>query len=82
MYVLYLVGMKNQKYIWLALILIALLAISIYAAMNPVFPYIYILWTAGFALLSLAVLYILQIKRKSKKTFKDWYEDDPRKTKK
>jgi len=74
--------MKNQRYIWLALILIALLAISIYAAMNPVFPYIYILWTAGFVLLLLAVLYILQIKRKSKKTFKDWYEDDPRKTKK
>lgn len=74
--------MKNQRYIWLALIIIALLVISIYAAMNPVFPYTYVLWIAGIVLLLIGVLYVLKINRKSNKTFKDWYEDDPRKTKK
>jgi|GEM_PF-3844290 len=71
--------MKHQRYIWLVLVLFALLAISIYAAINPVFPYNYVLWVAGLVILLLVILYILQIKRKSKKTFKDWYEDDPRK---
>ncbi|MEX0996900.1 MAG: hypothetical protein WDZ45_07620 [Flavobacteriaceae bacterium] len=70
--------MKHQRYIWLALILLALLLISIYAAMNPVFPFNYVLWIAGIVVLLIAVLFVLQKKRKSKKTFKDWYEDDPR----
>ncbi|WP_339610803.1 DUF308 domain-containing protein [uncultured Planktosalinus sp.] len=69
---------RYKRYIWLALILIALLVISIYAAMNPVFPYNYIIWGAGFVLLLIGVIYILQTKRKSNKTFKDWYEDNPR----
>jgi uncharacterized integral membrane protein len=70
--------MKHQRYIWLALIFLALLLISIYAAMNPVFPFNYVLWIAGVVVLLIAVLFVLQKKRKSKKTFKDWYEDDPR----
>ncbi|MCR9182663.1 MAG: hypothetical protein NXH73_07025 [Flavobacteriaceae bacterium] len=70
--------MKHQRYIWLALILLALLLISIFAAMNPVFPFNYVLWIAGIIVLLIVVLFILQKKRKSKKTFKDWYEDDPR----
>lgn len=70
--------MKNQRYIWLALIAIALLGISIFAAMNPMFPYIYVVWVVGFLLLLIAVIKVLNLNRKSNKTFKDWYEDDPR----
>lgn len=73
--------MKNQLYIWLPLVVLSVLAISIFAAMNPVFPYSFLIWIAAVVLLLIAVLKILHNKRKSKKTFKDWYEDDPRKTK-
>lgn len=81
MNVLYLLDMKNQLYIWIPLLLLAVLAISIFATMNPVFPYSYLLWIAGMVLLVIAVFKVLHYKRKSNKTFKDWYEDDPRKTK-
>lgn len=76
--VLYIGCMKNQRYIWLTLIGVALLVITIFAAMNPMFPYIYVAWIAGIVLLVIAVIKILNLRRKSNKTFKDWYEDEPR----
>ncbi len=79
---LYLNCMKNQSYIWLAIATIALLAVTVFSVLSPVYPLIYVLWILGIALLLIAVFKVLQDRYKTKKKFKDWYEDHPKGEKK
>tara|TARA_R110000850_G_scaffold271031_2_gene404927 strand:+ start:325992 stop:326228 length:237 start_codon:yes stop_codon:yes gene_type:complete len=74
--------MKNQSYIWLAIATIALLAVTVFSVLSPVYPLIYILWILGTAFLLIAVFKVLRDRYKTKKTFKDWYEDQPKGEKK
>lgn len=74
--------MKNQSYIWLAIATIALLALTVFSVLSPGYPLIYVLWILGTAFLLIAVFKVLRDRYKTKKKFKDWYEDHPKGEKK
>lgn len=70
--------MKNHIYIWLAITTLALLIVAVWSYLDPLHPYLWVVWVVAFILFLITVFKVLQEKRSSKKTFYNWYEDDPR----
>lgn len=69
--------MKSKGIVLLAITTILLVMISIMAALDFQYAWIFSLTTVGQILLVFAVYHVLTDDYKTDKEFKDWYEDKP-----
>lgn len=69
--------MKSKGIVLLAITTILLVMLSIMAALDFQYAWIFTLTTAGQILLVIAVYHVLRDDYRTEKEFKDWYEDFP-----
>lgn len=72
--------MKQQAYIWIAITMVLLLATAVFVAFKA--PYSWVFWLVIFGQIVwlFTVFKVLRDAYSTNKTFKDWYEDRPKKT--
>lgn len=69
--------MKSKGILLLIVTTIILVMLSIMAALDFKYAWIFSLTTIGQIMLVISVYHILKDDYKTEKTFKDWYEDEP-----
>jgi len=69
--------MKSKGILLLSITTILLVMLSIMAAMDFKYAWIFSLTTIGQVLLVISVYHVLKDDYTTEKTFKDWYEDKP-----
>jgi hypothetical protein len=69
--------MKSKGILLLAITTILLVMLSIMAALDFQYAWIFTLTTAGQILLVITVYHVLKDDYQTEKEFKDWYEDYP-----
>jgi len=69
--------MKSKGILLLSITTILLVMLSIMAAMDFKYAWIFSLTTIGQVLLVISVYHVLKDDYTTEKTFKDWYEDNP-----